>query len=327
MKLSFQQIKSATLGAMKVHQEDGLVCFERFTDEQRALYKATAEGFYLKALAAAGIKLCFRTDSSRLRMTVHISDPTSRDYFSANVYADGALIGQLDNFEERQLGVFSKEFSLPQGEKTVTVYLPWSMRARLEALELDDGASFAPVKPGKKLLMYGDSITQGYDAVDQSKRYGAVLADFLDAEEHNLGIGGEKFFPLLAQTEIPFKPDFVTVAYGTNDWSSRTEEEFTPSCRAFLQTVLRNNPQAEIFVITPIWRKDYQEEKNGWLFHNVEQTIRSVCREYPRVKVLRGFDFVPKNEAYYYDQRLHPNDEGFAHYAENLCRAIADARK
>ena len=40
------------------------------------------------------------------------------------------------------------------------------------------------------------------------------------------------------------------------------------------------------------------------------------------IAVIRGFDLIPKEEKYFADSYLHPNDEGFAHYAENLYDAI-----
>ena len=327
MKLTFEQIKPATLGVMEVTQEDGLICFYRFTKAQRDMYRQTNEGFYHKSLSSAGVKLCFCTNSRKIALTVHVSYPTSRDYFGLNIRADGVEVGHIDNWESRQMGVFSGEFSLAEGEKTVTVYLPWSVCTKLETLELDDGATFVPVRPEKKLLMYGDSITQGYDAFLPSNRYASKLAEYLGAQEHNLGIGGEKFYPPLAQQEIPFKPDFVTVAYGTNDWVARPKAQTVPACTQFLQTVIENNPQAEIFVLTPIWRRDFQNEAIEWPFHEVAQMIFDVCKGYDNVTVLRGFDFVPHDEALYYDQRLHPNDAGFDHYAKNLCAAIEKARK
>ena len=327
MKLTFEQIKAATLGVLEITQEDDLVCFYRFTKAQRQMYKDVAEGFYLKSLTSAGVKLCFTTNSRKIAMTVHISDPTSCDYFCLDIRADGVEVGHIDNWEGREIGVFSGEFSLAEGEKTVTVYLPWSMRTRLEQLELDDGATFVPVRPEKKLLMYGDSITQGACSFLPSNRYAAKLAAYFGAEEHNLGIGGEKFYPPMAQQEIPFKPDIVTVSYGTNDWSGRPKAETVPACTQFLKTVIENNPQAEIFVLTPIWRKDYQNEKIQWPFHELAQLIFDVCEGYDNVTVLNGFDFVPHEETLFYDQRVHPNDEGFQHFSKNLCAAIEKVRK
>ena len=80
-------------------------------------------------------------------------------------------------------------------------------------------------------------------------------------------------------------------------------------------------------MITPVWRKDYQEKMDFGPFENVEKCIRQGCEGLSNVQVVRGFDFVPKDESYFADLRLHPNDEGFAHYAENLCKAIGQLIK
>jgi hypothetical protein len=45
----------------------------------------------------------------------------------------------------------------------------------------------------------------------------------------------------------------------------------------------------------------------------------------PNVTVISGFDFVPKDETYFSDLRLHPNDKGFECYSENLYSEICKA--
>lgn len=59
---------------------------------------------------------------------------------------------------------------------------PWSVRASVKELSIGDNALIEPVKTEKKLLAYGDSITQGYIALRPSSMYTSKLADFLNAE-------------------------------------------------------------------------------------------------------------------------------------------------
>lgn len=327
MKLTLEQIKSITEGAVEVWQEQDTVCFSRFSAEQRALYQAASKDFYTRSQSTAGIKLRFRTDSKTLALRVRTEAGSGRKYFSIDIHVNGSPVGYLDNFQDPQWGTFSGAFALGEGLKLVTVYLPWSVNTKLEELCLDDGVVLEPVHPEKKLLLYGDSITQGYDAQRPAMRYAARLAEFLDAEEQNRAIGGERFCPYLAQTEEAFWPDYICVAYGTNDWNGLTAQEFTERCAGFLHTVAQKYPQTQIFVITPIWRADGERITDVGPFEKVEQTIRKNCQEHPNMTVIRGFDLVPHDPSYYYDKRLHPNDEGFAHYTENLHRAIREARK
>lgn len=327
MKLTLEQIRSITWGAVDVSEEDGLVHFYRFSKAQMEMYRQQNLDFYQKAHATAGVKLKFKTNSEHLSLKIQTKPGSSRTFFSLDVFVDGKLLGAIINDENGDLGAFSGEFALGAGEKLVTMHLPWSVCTSFESFCLDDGASIQPVCPAKTLLIYGDSITQGYDAKQTSLRYAAKLAEFLDAQEHNRAIGGEVYNAKLAQLETDIKPDYVSIAYGSNDWSKKTQQEFWEQCRPFIKTVSERYPQAEIFVLTPIWRKDLDRETPFGDFADVEKILRRACEDLSNVKVIRGFDFVPKDESYFADLYLHPSDEGFRHYAENLCRAIAELRK
>lgn len=335
MKLSADQIRSISMGAVRVEETENGVCLLRFTKEQEALYKATNADFYKKTFATAGIRLAFETNSPSLFLKVNVTPGSSRKYFSFDVSVNGEIIGCLDNFSgvslpqayttvELPLGLFSKEFSLGDGNKQVCIYFPWSIAVELQELSLAEQATIVPVKRPKKLLAFGDSITQGYDALRPSNRYVSRLADLLQAEEINKGIGAERFFPPLAQLRDDPEPDYITVAYGTNDWSGIDEASFKENCDAFYGALSRNYPNAKIFAITPIWRKDYRIFKKFGLFEQVEADIREITAKYPNICVIRGFEFVPQDENLFADLRLHPNDQGFRYYADNLYSQLAD---
>ena len=333
MKLSFEKIKEITTGAVDFLTEDGCLCLKRFTKKQEELYKVTNTEFYEKTFSTSGIKLLFKTDSKSLFMKIKTSKSSSRKYFSLDVLVDGKLIDSLDNFSDMELpqdytkleyplGEFSKNFQLGEGEKTVCVHLPWSVKTLIEEVSLDDNAFVNAIKKKNKLLVYGDSITHGYDALRPSNRYITKIADLLDAEEYNKAIGGEMFFPKLSELKDSFEPDYITVSYGSNDWKNIDEETFKLNCKAFFENISNNYPNSKIFAITPIWRKDMNEQRKFGDFRKVEQDIRSVTENIKNITVISGFDFVPKDEKYFADLRLHPNDSGFGFYFDNLSKEI-----
>ena len=255
-----------------------------------------------------------------------------RTYFALDVTVNGALIGSIDNFSDKdlpdnytavscELGTFAKRFDLGAGEKTVTLYFPWSVDLRIGDLDLADGAQFQPVRPAKTLLAFGDSITQGYDALHPCRRYAAVLADALGAEERNKAIGGEVFCPTLAETADPLEPDYITVVYGTNDWSKTERETFLENARAFYSALQRNYPKAMLVALMPIWRKDRGEVRPYGSFEQMRQDLREVAEQLG-IPVIDCYDFVPKDSSYFADLRLHPNDRGFEAYAAALCDAF-----
>ncbi len=271
MKLNLSQIKSITNGAVRVVEEEGGFLFHRFTEEQEELYKGT--DFYRKVPCTSGVQLRFNTDSQTLGLSVEVSPGSSRKYFALDVFVNNTKIGTLNNFEgkgipprdtvwELPLGEFSKEFSLTDGVKEVKIVLPWSLKTVIKEMTLDDGAMIEPVKYNKKILFFGDSITQGYDALYPSNKYATKLAEYLNAEEFNKAIGGEHFFPELAATKEEFEPDYVVVAYGTNDWGHNTpNEKFRGDCNRFYEHICTNYPHAKVFAVAPIWRKNYEEKK------------------------------------------------------------------
>lgn len=340
MKLTTKQIKEITTGAVRFEETEKGLAFHRFTKEQSDWYARTSENFYIKSLSPAGVKLSFKTDSERLFLKLETVESVSRWYFSVDVFCDGKSVGYIDNIGEKTLpkkfafldqedarfsqnpGIYFKEFSLGKGEKTVCVHLPWSTQVFLSEMEVDDGAFVEAVKPEKKALVFGDSITHGYDALRPSNRYPARLCEALSAEEVNKAIGGERFKPELAAPKDDFTPDFITVAYGTNDWSGSEREVFKEDCKAFYKNLRDNYPGVKIFAITPIWRKDLDMETACGPFLTAENFIREAVEGLENVTVIDGMELIPHDENLYGDLRLHPNDEGFRHYAENLYEKI-----
>ena len=339
MKLTTDQIRSIALGAARIVEERGRPRFFRFTPSEDALYIARdaslGRPFHDRALCSAGVKLLFKTNSPMLSLFAEVPKPSSRTFFAFDVAVNGRYLGSLSNFNEHAmpagytsaempfpLGRFEKEFSLGEGEKTVAVYFPWSVEVTDFALTLMDGATLIPVKPSKKMLVYGDSITQGYDALRPSHRYGARLAEALDAEECNKAIGGEIFFPALAEQKADFAPDIITVAYGTNDWCTTNGASFMASARAFFSALVKNYPNARIFAITPIYRKDMTASTPFGAFSTVADHLRAAIAPFESVTLIDGLSLVPHTHTLFADLRLHPSDAGFDHYAENLIAEI-----
>lgn len=336
MKLDFDKIKEITCGAVRTEETAAGIRFYRFTKEQETIYEGVSASCYEKSLSTAGIKLRFKTNSTKLKLCAEVKSGSSRTFFAFDVFVDGSFVDSLDNFTGVEIpkkydllqlnisGEHSKEFNLGDGDKYVMVYLPWSVAATVKEISVDDGAYVEAVSFSKKLLAYGDSITQGYDALHPSSRYISKLAEALDAEEVNKAIGGEVFRPALAKAKEEYTPDYITVAYGTNDWSHKTMEEFRENCKGFYLALREEYPDAKIFALAPIWRKDSVEMRDFGKFCEIEQCIAEIVEEIGNIHLISCFDFIPKEEKYFADLRLHPNDEGFEYYAQNLAHAVKE---
>ena len=324
MNLGFNKIKEIILGVAYTEEKDGMLCLHRFTKEQEEMYKPYNIDFYNKTFATAGVRLEFLTDSTSLFLSANISPASSRKFFSFDIYVNGSLVKTAMGDMPSDSADFEFEAKLGKGDKKVAVYFPWSAVARIRSFSLDDGSVATPVSKPHTMISFGDSITHGYDANNPSFSYASRLADALSCEAVNKGIGGEVFYPTLATLKDDISPDYITVAYGTNDWYfCKSVEEFDKKCKDFYENLSASYPSSKIFAITPIWRGDWKKNENHFApFEHIYNTIKSVAASLPNVTLIDGIDLVPHDKTCFSPDVLHPNDEGFRHYANNLYAEI-----
>ena len=334
MKLTNDQIRSIICGAVDYIETEDYLQPCRFSKEQLEYY-TYSEAFSTRAISAAGVAMAFETDSTTLSLQVEIL-PSVRRYFAFEVFVNGQLLDCLDNYSEvglppqfygdvdlpKMKGNFEKTFDLGEGVKQVRVTFPWSKGVRIQAVTLDDGSFVNPVKRKKTLLAFGDSITHGMDARRPSERYIAQLADFLEADEYNKAIAGDTYCPGLAACRENFTPDYISVAYGTNDWKAKSPQRLIDHSRLFYEELSKHYPGVPVFVLTPLWRADRDECNEFGSFDDVEKIIRENAAAFPQIHVIRGYDLIPHDTSLFVEARLHPTTEGFTHYGKNLIEEI-----
>ncbi len=330
MILTLEQIKSVTQGAVYVDQNESGFSFHRFNEEEENYYISTV--YDKKSRSSAGIQMVFKTDADSFLLRTSIYEGATRKYFCFDVFENDKLTAEFKNFSHEEMvlpyttnicpfGDFSWKCSFEKGEKTVRIVFPFSVYPVISEIELGNATYIEPVKRSKTMLMYGDSITHGYDSLNPSRAYAVQLSNMLDAEAYNKAIGGEMFRPVLSAIKNNISPDYITVAYGTNDWSHHSQKELYADCLGFYKNLKDNYPEAKIFAITPIWRGDCDADKK-FPFSGVYETILKVCEEIGGITVINGFNFVPHENDLFADLRLHPTNEGFDHYAKNLYTEI-----
>ena len=323
MKFTLEQIRAAARGVAYVSEENGMIRLHRFTPEQEDMYRDTNADHYYRTFATAGVVLEFDTDSKFLDLSVAVSPASSRHWFVHSIYVDGKPFGKLSGELTAAETCYTQErWHLGEGQKRVKIYFPWTANSMIQSLELEDGAQFAPVAKAKKMLFFGDSISQGYDAALPEESYTSILADHLDGNCLNKAIGGEVFRPELAALKDDGSIDLITVAYGTNDWNGRTPGQWEHNARAFYALLRQNYPDTKILVLAPVWRGDWQASKPGGDFRRVAEVLQEIASEIGNAKFVDCFGFIPADPACYSPDVLHPNSNGFRHYGEALVNAF-----
>ena len=80
----------------------------------------------------------------------------------------------------------------------------------------------------------------------------------------------------------------------------------------------QNYSNTKIFIISPIWRADWQDSHSFGEFLQIKEELSKVSNRYSNITLIDGFNFVPANCELFSDKYLHPNDDGFLYYANSL---------
>ena len=322
MFINLDFIRQLTHGAVFVKEKDGWVLFSRFTEEQRETYRDIPD-FYRKTFASSGIRLEFKTSSSSFAMNYQITGASSRKFYYFDVFVNGQQVKHegSESYEIQPEGTL--RVALPVGIKTVAVYFPCLVAVKLKRLQFDDDSLIQPVQKSRKMICFGDSITQGYDARYSFQTYPSQLADAFDAEMINKGIGGEVFRPDLLENPDPFRPDLLTIAYGTNDWGGNlSQEELKAHTDLFCRKLIALYPDVPVFAILPLWRNDFRDLRKAGTFEDARGIYRSIYEKYAAIRVIDGFSLIQHDTSLFSDGYLHPNDSGFCQVSQNLIRQM-----
>ncbi len=203
---------------------------------------------------------------------------------------------------------------------------------------------------GKKVLLLGDSITEGWGASEIERSYASVLMKLGEfGEMGNYGVAGTR---IAAQKKEPNEnfgtetfhmraermeegADILLVFGGTNDYGhgdapigrlgDDAKDTFYGAYTLLLQYLLKKYETAKIFAITPIHREKEEEYYNGTGLRNCgtlsdyARAEREVCEKLSvPVLDLYACEAFPAMTV----DGLHPNDEGHALLAELIIKYI-----
>lgn len=309
MKLTLEQIKNITVGALNIWEEDGAIHFARCTQKQIDAWYKVKPALGAGAECTTGIRLDFHTNTKIFAFT-------SKMIGNYEIYIDNVLTYAYfkEDFENEK----SKKIELDGAEHRITLYLPSHAPGALTAVEIEDGATLTPHKFDCKILFIGDSITQGWDSTWDSLSYAYHVSRFLNAESVIQGIGGALYHDTTFDEAIDFEPDIVIVAYGTNDWGCcKSLEEGRAHCKNYLDRLIVKYGDKKLFGISPIWRADNAKITAMGSFASWTAYVKEQIVNHGMI-LIDGETLTPHLPQFYSDAYLHPDTKGFGCYALSL---------
>jgi len=332
--------------------EEGFLYFRRFTPSQMEVYSENVI-FCLMSRCSTGVYLLFQTTGNKITMVckktsvldilpavlrelgisrlldmgkelkdniqhygkgrIHIED-------SFDVFVDGVKVAE----PRPKSGRIRISFRNP-GHKPVTVKICFPIFAEIGIKEIRCNGETEAVNSGKeKMYCFGDSITQGFVAGSPSLTYTSRLADALNLDALNQGVGSYYFKDeSLAELETLPKPKLVTVAYGTNDWTTIPDvDTIRINVNRYFNRLNELYHDTPVLVITPIWRGDMDIQQPSGTFEDVRKVIAKEASRYKNFTIIDGIEISSHKAEDYADGFLHPNKEGFKIMAEGILEKI-----
>ena len=313
MELDFETIRSIAVGSVWTRKTEDGVEFCKMTEEQLAVWDGQSAELGRNARALTGIALDFETNSKTVFLELS-ADSNLDIYLNGEPYRHYSQTSVLKLYFDGQ-------------DNRLTIYLPaHDAPPAVVRLSVDDGAYVKAHKFDKKFLFFGDSITQGWNSTFLGERYDSmsfanIVSRHFNAESVVCGVGGAYFLPESLK-KMPFDPDTVIVAYGTNDYFCFPDPALVLNNAAeYLRRAAELYRGKKLYCITPIYREVGPKEQAS--FDAYCEQLKQVVRD-SAFTLIEGDPLVPHQSDYFSDKTLHPNALGFWLYAKNLIRRMEE---
>ncbi len=295
-------------GYIETEVQYGYTFFYRFSKVQREYYKSEKEYYGIQSHCPAGVKLSI---ANCKRVSFDFICKTENEEINLGIITKN---GEDKTYKmDKTTGKVDLEF----GGADVVLYLSYNAYLGIKNLDIEGDAM---PKKEKTIFSFGDSITQGYCTNEPAHTYPMKLSRTLDAEVYNFGISGfymEK--GILNDIELLPKPDMITLAYGTNDWSY--ERDYREGLEHIFKELNIKYADTPIFIWLPIIRGDGKNKLKFGTLEDVREDIRNEARKYSNFILLED-GMKMDLDSDFMDDLTHPNAKGMRALGELIAAEI-----
>lgn len=300
--LTNEEILDIAVGVVDYEVSDGVLHLYKCLREQIAAYLKLSDNLGEWSARTTGIRLDFTTNSSSFSFKIILG----KKY---ELFVNGV---REDFIESGDGSVFCKTLDNSKGENRITLIYPNHEAGAITDVAIDAGATCARYKHtyGKKILFFGDSITQGWDTKYDSNCYAYQVSLRYDADTVIFGVGGAYFHESITPSRDDYHPDVVIVALGANDRRAGIDVLNT-NMHAFLDKLIPIYKNSQIIGILPTGGVGHDDKLTDF-----ELRIAEIYAEYG-IECISARPFI-SGDADNFADRYHPNDKGYLEYADNL---------
>lgn len=302
--------------------------FERFPEKLLQYFTAISKNPCDLRRRCAGARVCFKTDSPFITITVKIEKlelDIGMSIFAGDSVA--VLTGSRQNFTFRGIAYpknyevteYSQTFHKERVLEDVTLCLPRNSYIKDIEIGIADGCSIeapTPYKIEKPVVFYGSSITEGAHSSLPFTCYTALLSNRLDFDYYNLGFSGSA----MGEKEMAeYIADMDMSAFVFDyDHNAPNLEHLKSTHEPFFKIIRERHPDLPIIMMS----KPKAKYENGDLLRKevIKATYENAKKNGDKnVYFVDGETFFGETEREICStDSTHPNDIGFLRMADIL---------
>ncbi len=294
---------------------------------------------------ATGCRVRLATDSRTLKLTAtqHLlaqaNDGERRGaydlyvngQFFARGWGEGGAVMTADGKLEGDAALSLSFEGLPEGEKTLELWLPQAATVAITGLELDDGASVSPTRDGRpRVLFHGSSISHGMEAEGATANWPAVASRLANLDHLNLGWAGSCLLSGLAARIIrDQRADAIVLKLGINVHTDGQlkERNFLDAAHSMISIIREKHGLTPIAVVSPIWSPPRESTGEGPSLQRMRELLQMVVAARvaagdAAIRYLDGLGLFGPADAALLPDDLHPNTEGYALMGERFHKLV-----
>jgi len=289
------------------------------------------------AFTQTGMRIRFRTDSDSIRFIFKAREDAAqsslRDAFGVYVFRTDVetRYEKFDNNSHQSFDTLDFIVANVRNDKSttpaeITVHLPTHFGVDLYSVEIREHANIFPLPEDNRdvYVAIGNSIAHGTGVESATPHtWPHLFAMYADVNLYNMAVAGARSSWVIPSMLRGRKVDIITVSTGFNDWmwSDNSLNEASVRYAAMLDTLLIVQPEAEIWVITPL-ATTVEEPAMGAPFtleawRNEIERLVNIRQESAneRLHLIHGPDF---SEPGYLMDGVHLSRDGAQSFARRL---------
>lgn len=315
MKASKITLRKFIKGALSIREEGAYLCPLRYEKEHLEKIREADKGWIWRAQFSSTTRIEFMTDATEISLDYYATEFSSSDN-TFDLYVNSKL---QSVWRVRKFNFDRVSYNMESGWKLVQIYLPTDCHIGIKNLKFNGGYRTVKDK-GQKLLIIGDSITQGYGTFMSGACYVNALQRKTGYNIIAQGIGGLPFKDC-ALYKGEYEPDKIMVFLGTNYYECESYD-YENEAINFFKKLSEMWKDKQIIYISPLWRdNDVIWDRFIWCVNIAKRE----ASKYENITTIDGFDLVPNVHECYVD-KIHPNAYGCELLATNIANIFKDLK-